>query len=133
MLCILLLKSSKLFSDHWRTMICEKKMWERARCSIVLNFLRLYLALLSSCFGVFLFFFSLFFFQKCILDYCMMYFRKQLVSMINNRDSPYIRGIGFMFIRFCQPPTDLWPWMEPYLVSLKFFYFLRFVITFKVI
>ncbi|KHN80035.1 putative ubiquitin carboxyl-terminal hydrolase ubh-4 [Toxocara canis] len=41
--------------------------------------------------------------------------RKQLVSMINNRDSPYIRGIGFMYIRFCQPPTDLWAWMEPYL------------------
>ncbi|VDK46088.1 unnamed protein product [Anisakis simplex] len=41
--------------------------------------------------------------------------RKQLVSMINNRDSPYIRGIGFMYIRFCQPPTDLWTWMEPYL------------------
>ncbi|VDM97196.1 unnamed protein product [Thelazia callipaeda] len=41
--------------------------------------------------------------------------RKQLVSMINNRDSPYIRGIGFMYIRFCQPPQDLWAWMEPYL------------------
>ncbi|VDN58434.1 unnamed protein product [Dracunculus medinensis] len=41
--------------------------------------------------------------------------RKQLVSMINNRDSPYIRGLGFMYIRFCQPPCDLWAWMEPYL------------------
>ncbi|VDN91591.1 unnamed protein product [Brugia pahangi] len=41
--------------------------------------------------------------------------RKQLVSMINNSDSPYIRGIGFMYIRFCQPPQDLWAWMEPYL------------------
>uniref|UniRef100_A0A914R8K2 Pre-mRNA-splicing factor 38 n=1 Tax=Parascaris equorum TaxID=6256 RepID=A0A914R8K2_PAREQ len=45
---------------------------------------------------------------------------KQLVSMINNRDSPYIRGIGFMYIRFCQPPTDLWAWMEPYLVLFLF-------------
>lgn len=35
--------------------------------------------------------------------------------MINNSDSPYIRGIGFMYIRFCQPPQDLWAWMEPYL------------------
>lgn len=39
--------------------------------------------------------------------------------MINNRDSPYIRGIGFMFIRFCQPPADLWAWMEPYLVRFS--------------
>ncbi|VDM17542.1 unnamed protein product [Wuchereria bancrofti] len=45
--------------------------------------------------------------------------RKQLVSMINNSDSPYIRGIGFMYIRFCQPPQDLWAWMEPYLVSVS--------------
>lgn len=21
-----------------------------------------------------------------------------------------------MYIRFCQPPQDLWAWMEPYLV-----------------
>ncbi len=41
--------------------------------------------------------------------------RKQLVSLINHSDSPYIRGMGFMYIRFSQPPTDLWAWMEPYL------------------
>uniref|UniRef100_A0A914W808 Pre-mRNA-splicing factor 38 n=1 Tax=Plectus sambesii TaxID=2011161 RepID=A0A914W808_9BILA len=41
--------------------------------------------------------------------------RKQLVSLINHADSPYLRGMGFMYIRFCQPPADLWAWIEPYL------------------
>lgn len=41
--------------------------------------------------------------------------RKQLISMINSRVSPYIRGLGFMYIRYTQPPADLWEWFEPYL------------------
>lgn len=41
--------------------------------------------------------------------------RKQLNGLINHRDSPYIRGLGFMFIRYCQPPADMWDWFEPYL------------------
>uniref|UniRef100_A0A7E4VDW9 Pre-mRNA-splicing factor 38 n=1 Tax=Panagrellus redivivus TaxID=6233 RepID=A0A7E4VDW9_PANRE len=41
--------------------------------------------------------------------------RKQLVSMINSTQSVYLRGIGFMFIRYTQPPADLWAWYAPYL------------------
>lgn len=41
--------------------------------------------------------------------------RKQLNGLITHTDSPYIRGLGFMFIRYCQPPAKLWEWMEPYL------------------
>uniref|UniRef100_A0A8R1HQS8 Pre-mRNA-splicing factor 38 n=2 Tax=Caenorhabditis japonica TaxID=281687 RepID=A0A8R1HQS8_CAEJA len=41
--------------------------------------------------------------------------RKQLISMLNSRQSVYIRGIGFMYIRYTQPPSDLWYWLEPYL------------------
>merc|ERR1719334_2033413 len=41
--------------------------------------------------------------------------RKQLNGLINHRDSPYIRGLGFMFIRYCQEPKDIWDWFEPYL------------------
>ncbi|KAK3774365.1 hypothetical protein RRG08_049022 [Elysia crispata] len=41
--------------------------------------------------------------------------KKQLVNLITHRDSPYIRGLGFMYIRYCQPPADLWDWYEPYL------------------
>lgn len=28
-----------------------------------------------------------------------------------------------MYIRFCQPPQDLWAWMEPYLVGVSDLYF----------
>lgn len=41
--------------------------------------------------------------------------RKQLNGLITHVDSPYIRALGFMFIRYCQPPAKLWDWMEPYL------------------
>ncbi|CAD6190011.1 unnamed protein product [Caenorhabditis auriculariae] len=41
--------------------------------------------------------------------------RKQLISMLNSRQSQYIRGIGFMYVRYTQPPADLWYWFESYL------------------
>ena len=64
--------------------------------------------------------------------------RKQVNGLINHRDSPYIRGLGFLYIRctmiveenrhssssmhclvivcrYTQPPADLWEWFEPYL------------------
>lgn len=55
-------------------------------------------------------------------SYCILYklftlklTRKQLMGMLNHTDSPYIRGLGFMYIRYCQPPKDLFSWFEPYL------------------
>ncbi|XP_043942001.1 pre-mRNA-splicing factor 38B [Protopterus annectens] len=41
--------------------------------------------------------------------------RKQVMGLITHTDSPYIRALGFMYIRYTQPPTDLWDWFEPYL------------------
>ncbi|XP_041368272.1 pre-mRNA-splicing factor 38B-like isoform X2 [Gigantopelta aegis] len=41
--------------------------------------------------------------------------RKQLIGLITHSDSPYIRGLGFMYIRYTQPPADLWDWYEDYL------------------
>uniref|UniRef100_A0A0K0ER33 Pre-mRNA-splicing factor 38 n=1 Tax=Strongyloides stercoralis TaxID=6248 RepID=A0A0K0ER33_STRER len=41
--------------------------------------------------------------------------RKQIVSMINNDQNTYLRAIGFLYIRYCQPPKDLYDWFEPYL------------------
>ena len=41
--------------------------------------------------------------------------KKQVNVLINHPDSPYIRGIGFMFIRYCQHPNTFWEWYEPYL------------------
>lgn len=54
--------------------------------------------------------------------YCILYklftlklTRKQVVGLINHGDSPYIRALGFMYIRYTQPPADLWDWYKPYL------------------
>uniref|UniRef100_A0A915K618 Pre-mRNA-splicing factor 38 n=1 Tax=Romanomermis culicivorax TaxID=13658 RepID=A0A915K618_ROMCU len=54
--------------------------------------------------------------------FCIMYrlftmrlTRKQVYSMLNHTDSPYIRGLGFMYIRFCLQPSTFWEWYEPYL------------------
>lgn len=41
--------------------------------------------------------------------------RKQLNGLITHCDSPYIRALGFMYIRYTQPPADLWEWFEGYL------------------
>jgi len=54
--------------------------------------------------------------------YCLLYklytlklTKKQVMSLINHCDSPYIRGLGFMFLRYTLPPGSLWDWFEPYL------------------
>lgn len=54
--------------------------------------------------------------------YCLLYklctlklTRKQVNGLCTHPDSPYIRGLGFMYIRYTQPPGDLWEWYEPYL------------------
>ncbi len=54
--------------------------------------------------------------------YCILYklytlklTRKQVVGLLNHRDSPFIRGLGFMYIRYTQAPQDLWDWYEDYL------------------
>ncbi|XP_029649071.1 pre-mRNA-splicing factor 38B isoform X1 [Octopus sinensis] len=41
--------------------------------------------------------------------------KKQVNGLISHQDSPYIRALGFMYIRFTQPPQELWDWFEPYL------------------
>lgn len=54
--------------------------------------------------------------------YCLLYklftlrlTRKQVNGLITHSDSPYIRGLGFMYIRYTQDPKELWDWFEPYL------------------
>ncbi|BFZ05992.1 hypothetical protein BsWGS_09031 [Bradybaena similaris] len=41
--------------------------------------------------------------------------KKQVNHLINHKDSPYIRGLGFMYIRYTQQPSDLWDWYEGFL------------------
>uniref|UniRef100_A0A5S6R3E6 Pre-mRNA-splicing factor 38 n=1 Tax=Trichuris muris TaxID=70415 RepID=A0A5S6R3E6_TRIMR len=38
-----------------------------------------------------------------------------LISMLNHADSCYIRGLGFMYVRYCLHPNSFWYWFEPYL------------------
>jgi len=41
--------------------------------------------------------------------------RKQVISLTTHPDSPYIRALGFMYIRYTQPPNELFEWFEEYL------------------
>jgi pre-mRNA-splicing factor 38B len=55
--------------------------------------------------------------QFCLLYklYTLKLTRKQLNGLLKHSDSPYIRALGFMYIRFTQPPTDLFDWYEEFL------------------
>mmetsp|Transcript_26894 Transcript_26894/g.63178 ORF Transcript_26894/g.63178 Transcript_26894/m.63178 type:complete len:406 (-) Transcript_26894:232-1449(-) len=35
--------------------------------------------------------------------------------LLDHVDSPYIRGIGFLYLRFAGEPSSIWGWIEPYL------------------
>lgn len=54
--------------------------------------------------------------------YCLLYklytlklTRKQVVGLITHQDSPYIRSLGFMYVRYTQTPQDLLNWYYDYL------------------
>lgn len=54
--------------------------------------------------------------------YCLLYklytlklTRKQVNGLLVHCDSPYIRGLGFMYVRYTQAPADLMGWFEEYL------------------
>ncbi|CAO3665023.1 unnamed protein product [Umbelopsis ramanniana] len=40
---------------------------------------------------------------------------KQLEGLIDHTDSPYIRGIGFLYLRYVCAPKQLWDWLGPYI------------------
>ena len=40
---------------------------------------------------------------------------KQMKGLLSTNDSPLVRAIGFLYLRYTSPPTDLWQWFEPYL------------------
>lgn len=40
---------------------------------------------------------------------------KQMKLMLNHADSPYIRCIGFLYLRFTSDPFGIWQWFEPYI------------------
>lgn len=40
---------------------------------------------------------------------------KQMHGLLKHPDSPYIRAIGFLYLRYAGDPKQLWTWFEPYL------------------
>ncbi|CAG8594847.1 8591_t:CDS:2 [Paraglomus brasilianum] len=40
---------------------------------------------------------------------------KQVKGLIDHTDSPHIRALGFLYLRYVCKPADLWEWFEPYL------------------
>lgn len=47
--------------------------------------------------------------------YTLKLTRKQVYGLLDHTDSPYIRALGFMYLRYTQPPPDLIGWFGPYL------------------
>jgi len=47
--------------------------------------------------------------------YTLKLTKKQVLCLLNHCDSPYIRGLGFMFLRFTLPPAMMFDWFEGYL------------------
>ncbi|OQR68364.1 pre-mRNA-splicing factor 38B-like [Tropilaelaps mercedesae] len=47
--------------------------------------------------------------------YTLKLTRNQVFGLLDHTDSPYIRALGFMYLRYTQPPPDLIGWFEPYL------------------
>jgi len=46
---------------------------------------------------------------------------KQLKGLITYKKAPYIRGIGFLFIRFVVHPEKMWDWLEPFIDDTETF------------
>mmetsp|Transcript_6353 Transcript_6353/g.19201 ORF Transcript_6353/g.19201 Transcript_6353/m.19201 type:complete len:367 (-) Transcript_6353:126-1226(-) len=40
---------------------------------------------------------------------------KQMKVLLNHTDSPYIRAIGFLYLRYGLNPKELWSWFEDYI------------------
>ncbi|WVZ62304.1 hypothetical protein U9M48_012068 [Paspalum notatum var. saurae] len=40
---------------------------------------------------------------------------KQMHGLLKHPDSPYIRAIGFLYLRYVAEPKTLWNWYEPYI------------------
>ncbi|KAK1259330.1 hypothetical protein QJS04_geneDACA005540 [Acorus gramineus] len=39
---------------------------------------------------------------------------KQMHGLLKHTDSPYIRAVGFLYLRYVADPKTLWGWYEPY-------------------
>ena len=47
--------------------------------------------------------------------YTLKLTRKQLIGLMTHQDSPFIRALGFMYVRYTQSPSDLYAWFADFL------------------
>merc|ERR1719272_135896 len=47
--------------------------------------------------------------------FCFRLNETQMMTLLNHRDSPYIRAIGFLYLRYTSPPTEILEWFWNYL------------------
>jgi len=47
--------------------------------------------------------------------YTLKLTRKQLIGLMTHQDSPFIRALGFMYVRYTQSPQDLYGWFADFL------------------
>jgi hypothetical protein len=40
---------------------------------------------------------------------------KQMHGLLKHTDSPYIRAVGFLYLRYVADAKTLWTWYEPYI------------------
>lgn len=46
---------------------------------------------------------------------------KELTAMLQHKDSPYIRAVGFLWLRYCHDPKEWWGWIDGYLDDKEMF------------
>lgn len=46
--------------------------------------------------------------------FTMKFTVKQMQDLLDHGDSPYIRALGFLYLRYVGDPKTLWEWFEPY-------------------
>lgn len=49
--------------------------------------------------------------------FTMKFTVKQMQGLLNHGDSPYIRAIGFLYLRYVGDPKTLWGWFEQYVTD----------------
>lgn len=61
--------------------------------------------------------------------FCLLYRLGQLKpsppdlrEMLDHKDSPYIRALGLLYLRFCADPRDLWKWFRRYVKDSEEFF-----------
>ncbi|GBG28344.1 Pre-mRNA-splicing factor 38B [Hondaea fermentalgiana] len=43
--------------------------------------------------------------------------RKQLSGMLTQQGAPFVRALGFLFVRFVCPPDQVWDWLRPFFMD----------------